>query len=196
VVAGATHHGLAVETAWDGAEPWKIARISHKFHACCHGLHAMLEALGPLSVDPAKLDRLTIYSHPRWLTVCNQPEPDTGLGAKFSFRQTAAMTLKGHQTMAIGTYTDALAQDSELVALRQKVEVLADETLTEMQSRVVGAMQGGNTVKATHDLNAPMSLGDRETRLRTKVTALLGSSKSEALWAAVNSNDVNTIFQT
>ena len=47
---GPTHAGQASAEALDGlGQTWMFDQISHKFHACCHGLHATLEALGGLN---------------------------------------------------------------------------------------------------------------------------------------------------
>ncbi|WP_296419217.1 MmgE/PrpD family protein, partial [Pseudooctadecabacter sp.] len=43
---GAAHGAAFDVTALDGlGVQWHIETLSHKFHACCHGLHATLEAL-------------------------------------------------------------------------------------------------------------------------------------------------------
>ena len=42
---GNTHHGAGADVPF----AWRMEAVSHKYHACCHGLHAALEALGELS---------------------------------------------------------------------------------------------------------------------------------------------------
>ncbi len=182
---GATHHGVADATAWDD-EPWKIARVSHKFHACCHGLHAMLEALR--EVD-GTVDALTVHTHPRWIGVCDKPAPKTGLEMKFSYAMTAAMALAGVDTGAITSYTDANAKAPQLLALRDKVTVQSDETLTEMQTRLDVTYADGTTTTLAHDLNTPLDMATRERRLQNKAVALLGAA-AEPLWAACQGDDV------
>ncbi len=71
---GPTHHGAGEVSAFDAlGQDWRMARVSHKFHACCHGLHAMLEALATLQArpDPSEIERISVRTHPRWLSVCN-----------------------------------------------------------------------------------------------------------------------------
>ncbi|SEW08423.1 2-methylcitrate dehydratase PrpD [Cognatiyoonia koreensis] len=190
----ATHHGQGHESAWDDAEPWKIARISHKFHACCHGLHAMLEALAQQPIDPEAIAVVRVYTHPRWMSVCNKPDPATGLEAKFSYRQTAAMAIAGISTAAIARFSDDIASDPELRALREKVEVMSDDRLSEMQARVVLTFADGRTETREHDLDAPLSLSERETRLRAKATAVLGDARAAALWDVVSRGDLVGLF--
>ena len=186
---GATHHGQANESAWDFGEPWKISRISHKFHACCHGLHAMLEALRDA---PDRVTSLTIHTHPRWLSVCNVAAPDTGLACKFSYGMTAAMTLAGHDTANIATFGDNAARDPELIALAQMIDVIGDDTLSEMETRVVVTTIGGQTT-LSHDLGTPLDLATRERRLKQKARTVVGQAFADDLWSAVQGDDAKAL---
>lgn len=178
---GVTHHGDADAAAFDGlGGTWRMLEVSHKFHACCHGLHAMLEALSEVSVDPADVVSVEITTHPRWMTVCNKPAPNTGLEAKFSYAQTAAMALVGVDTSAIAAFSDMVAQRSDLVALRDVVTVVTAESLTEMQARVRITLRDGAVLDAAHDLAAPMTLEARAAKLMRKAQGLLPDA--DALW--------------
>ena len=164
---------------------WLMEGVSHKFHACCHGLHATLEALAALGPhDPAQVQQVTVTTHPRWLTVCNQPAPRTGLELKFSYRGIVAAALLGHDTAALGTYSDALCADPALVALRDRVTVRSDTALPETAARV--AVDGA---EAAFDLNAPMALQDRTARVRSKAAALIGAGTADTIWAAIEKGD-------
>ena len=178
---GVTHHGDADAAAFDGlGGTWRMLEVSHKFHACCHGLHAMLEALSEVSVDPADVVSVEITTHPRWMTVCNKPVPHTGLEAKFSYAQTAAMALVGVDTSAIAAFSDMVAQRSDLVALRDVVSVVTAESLTEMQARVRITLRDGAVLDAAHDLAAPMALEARAAKLMRKAQGLVPDA--DALW--------------
>ncbi|MEO3417354.1 MmgE/PrpD family protein [Roseovarius sp. CAU 1744] len=182
---GPTHHGEGQENALDGlAEAWLFERVSHKLHACCHGLHAMLEALGQVKAgaDPGRIE---VQTHPRWLSVCNNPAPDTGLEAKFSYRVTAAMRLAGHDTGQPGCFTDALCRDPQIVALRDRVEVTVTEGLSEMQARVVLTHRDGSRQEVFHDLDAPGTLRQRQSRVRAKAVSLLGLARADELWERI-----------
>jgi 2-methylcitrate dehydratase PrpD len=178
---GVTHHGDADAAAFDGlGGTWRMLEVSHKFHACCHGLHAMLEALSEVSVDPADVVSVEITTHPRWMTVCNKPAPHTGREAKFSYAQTAAMALVGGDTSAIAAFSDMVAQRSDLVALRDVVSVVTAESLTEMQARVRITLRDGAVLDAAHDLEAPMALEARAAKLMRKAQGLVPDA--DALW--------------
>ncbi|MEJ6398226.1 MmgE/PrpD family protein [Yoonia sp. 208BN28-4] len=185
----ATHHGAADMTALDGlGQDWQITSISHKFHACCHGLHAMLEALATceLSEEVARID---VVTHPRWLTVCNVASPDTGLACKFSYRHTAAMAVLGIDTGDIDQFSDAAAQNVNLIAQREKVHVVADDTLSEMQTRMIVTGPKGRQEKH-YDLAAPVAIDDLARKLRRKSDTLIGDAASDKLWTAMRAQDV------
>jgi len=190
---GPTHHGEADETALEGlGEVWQFETISHKFHACCHGLHAMLEALRDADVDSAAISQVQVATHPRWLSVCNNPEPKTGLEAKFSYRMTGAMALLGYDTAAMNAFHDGLSDDKDLVSLAKKVNVTGDETLSETEANV--RITAGETCDVYHDLSKPMTLETRTGKLRTKSIALIGEAKANALWAATQTDDLDGLI--
>ncbi len=189
---GATHHAQAADVKLP-KKAWHISTISHKFHACCHGLHAMLETLGDADIQPDNIAAIRIRTHPRWMSVCNIAAPATGLAVKFSYAHTAAMVLLGHQTGAIENFSDAVAKDADIIALREKIEVVADETLTETQSQVTFTLTSGGVRRLRHDLMAPMTLEARSNKLRAKVEALLGPERSEALWQAAIGAELDTL---
>ncbi len=161
-----------------------MAEVSHKLHACCHGLHATIEALGGLDADPMQVSRVEITTHPRWLSVCNQPAPDTGLGAKFSYAHVAGMVLHGWNTADIGNFSDACAQNPVLVAFRDKVSVQADEGLTETEARVAIALKDGTRLDGHHDLMGAQDAGQKWQALRRKGAALVGAREAP-LWQAI-----------
>jgi len=189
---GETHHAEAVEVKLPRKE-WQISTISHKFHACCHGLHAMLEALGSANVDAERIAGIKIRTHPRWMSVCNIAQPKTGLEVKFSYTHTAAMTLLGHATGAIANFSDEIARDTDICTLRDKIEVAEDDSLSETQSQVTLTLVSGEVRRLRHDLLAPISLEERSIKLRAKVGALLGETRSEMLWQAVIGSDLDAV---
>ncbi|MEP4038630.1 MmgE/PrpD family protein [Pseudophaeobacter sp.] len=184
---GGTHHGAGdVEAAIEAlGEVWLFESISHKFHACCHGLHAALEAARSLDLAAPEIASLTVRTHPRWMTVCNQIAPETGLGAKFSYRTVLALQALGKDTARLDSYSDALCLDPRLIALRELIHVQADEALTETQAHVALVRRDGKRLEASHDLQAPVAYETREARLFAKAQALLGADRCAELWSVL-----------
>lgn len=195
---GAAHGAACDDTALEGlGTRWQIETLSHKFHACCHGLHATLEALR--SFAGPRPERVTVQTHPRWMSVCNDPDPQTGLAAKFSYAHVVAMTLHGLDTGDVAQFTDAMARDAALVATRQRVTVVADTALSETEARVT-LHTNGRDVVLSHDLSAPVDLRDLSARIGTKAEALAGPDRGGALWRAMGHRDLTAFraacFQT
>ncbi len=182
---GATHSGQAdAQTALAGlGDEWVFETVSHKFHACCHGLHAALEAARDLDIAEPEVAEIKIKTHPRWMSVCNQMSPTTGLGAKFSYRTVIAMQALGYDTALPDSYSEKVCADPRLISLRDRIAVEADETLTETQAHLTLLRRDGARLEATHDLMAPMTLSDREDRVRGKAGKLIGGEEADAIWS-------------
>ena len=184
---GPTHAGEQITSALqDLGQEWLFDTISHKFHACCHGLHAVLEAgltLAPL--DAQAIERIEVTTHPRWMTVCNQMAPTTGLGAKFSYGTVLAMQVLGHDTAVLGSYSDTVCADPAVQGLRARVHVTADDSVAETATRLRVVLRDGTVLTASHDLNAPMTLDARQAKIQTKARSLLGEDRATALWSLI-----------
>lgn len=167
-------------------ETFLFESVQHKFHACCHGTHAAIEALGQAredhQLDPSDVDKITLTVNPRWLGVCNIASPVTGLEAKFSFRLTAAMALAGVDTSALSAFSAENCTNPALRALRDRVSVQTDASLSDTAAQVQITRHAGNTVLAEHDLATPITRSERETRVRNKAASLLGRDTAERIW--------------
>ncbi|MDK3072839.1 MmgE/PrpD family protein [Sedimentitalea sp. JM2-8] len=181
---GATHHGQAqTDAALDGlGGTWLFETVSHKFHACCHGLHAALEAGRDLDIGAPEIAEMRVRTHPRWMSVCNQPAPDTGLGAKFSYATVLAMQATGYDTARLDSYSDKACADPRIRDLRSRITVTADDSLTETQAVLSVLRRDGARLEASHDLDAPLSLDQREDRVRRKAGVLIGQERADLAW--------------
>jgi hypothetical protein len=101
------------------------------------------------------VERITLYVPQGHLKVCNIPNPDTGLEVKFSLRHTAALALAGEDTAALDTYSDAIANRADLVALRDKVDVQTKSFPRQSPASVDIVLRHGETVSKTLDVGEP-----------------------------------------
>ncbi|WP_397543878.1 MmgE/PrpD family protein [Roseovarius salis] len=164
----------------------------YKLHACCHGLHAMIEALISARADHrVTLDdvaSLRLRTAPRWLKVCNNPSPRTGLEVKFSYKWLAGMVLRGDETGSDRLYSDALASDPALAAFADRVTVDADPALSDAQADVLLTLADGREIGLRHDLDVPLDEDVLARRLRGKAQAVLGDTGRE-IWALLDGLD-------
>lgn len=178
-------------TPWGNAPPknFVFEDIKYKLHACCHGTHAMIEALKTVlqrqqfAIDD--IEKITVVTHSRWLKVCDIKQPKTGLEVKFSYVHLAAMVMKNIDTSADTTYSDALAGNLELKALAKRVAVDTDDLLNDTTAHVTIALKSGVAISAAHDLSAPIADDVLELGLRAKATGLLGGETANRIWSAV-----------
>lgn len=190
---GDTHAGemrdVEASLAGLGRDFWFEA-VQHKFHACCHGLHASLEALQTLRQQPGfspdAVASVAIRTNPRWLKVCNIASPATGLEAKFSYRLSSAMALAGRETGALQTFSDAICQDPALLPLRDRVEVTGDATISDTATHVRLTFRDNSSAEAAFDLDAPLPFETRRAKVQGKVRALL---------APAAAGEVNGLFE-
>lgn len=121
------------EATLDGlGQRWEIASNGHKPYACGVVLHPAIDALIAIRAssgfDLAQVSEVALRVHPLVMAITGLPAPETGLKSKFSIYHSAAIALRDG---AAGTaqYTNSRATDAEVIALRQKVTVVADDCL-------------------------------------------------------------------
>ena len=183
-----THSDAIGNGAWDRPPPgtFLFEDVKYKLHACCHGTHAMIEALlalpRPVAAEEVRAFRLS--TNPRWLKVCDIKRPRTGLEIKFSYNWLAGMVLSGIGTADDRVYTDALANDAGLGRFADRVKVTGDESVADMQAEGEIELADGTTLPFRHDLAVRLPPDRIERSLRAKAEALLGE-EGERIWSAV-----------
>jgi 2-methylcitrate dehydratase PrpD len=183
------------EAAWAAPPPksFLFEDVKHKLHACCHGVHAAIEALREMkargAIEPDEVAAVGIRVNPRWLKVCDLKRPRTGLEAKFSYAMTAAMTLRRVDTAADRAYDEALCHDPGVTALLPMIGVAGDEALPDTAAVVRIDLRGRPAVEAAHDLAARVASETLERGLRAKAASLLCETAAEALWRGASQLD-------
>lgn len=113
------------------ATPEFVPDICFKYHAACYLTHSAIEATLELErthkLRPNRVEAIQVWVNPGHFDVCNIAAPATGLEAKFSLRFTIALALAREDTASIALFTDALTKRRDLVAVRDKVQVLAHD---------------------------------------------------------------------
>jgi 2-methylcitrate dehydratase PrpD len=163
--------------------------IKYKFHACCHGTHAMIEAVNRLRRGHMnfKVRRIEVTTNSRWLKVCDIKSPRTGLEVKFSYAWLAAMTLSGLDTASEKIYVDGLCANVELAVIARCVAVRGDAAMPDMMCDVRIAWDDGTEQEARYDLAQKSSLAEMEQRLRAKACTLIGPERSDVFWIMATS---------
>lgn len=182
------------EAGWETPPPgtFLFEDIKYKLHACCHGTHAMIEALrtvrGQETIGIGDVAAMVLRTNPRWLSVCDIKAPRTGLEVKFSYNWLAGMVLAGRDTARDDTYTDALAADPQLAVFADRITVDGDPALTDMQAEGLLQLTDGRSLAFSHDLARRLGEAELSEGLAAKAKALLGA-EGERLRQAVETLD-------
>ena len=184
-----TSRGSAQIAGW-AHDQFFFAAVSHKLHACCHGTHAMIEALllllGDGAVGADDIDEIHVYIAPRWQNVCDIKTPQTGLEIKFSYVFLAAMVLRGVNLAAYESYADSACRDAGLITLANRVKVIGDDAIADSAARVDLRVKDGQSATQSFDLLAPIDPAVLGQRLLAKAVALIGQARADDLWAMTN----------
>ena len=198
------NQGFLKTHAWDETMPeaainglgqdFLFPEIKYKFHACCHGLHAFLEALDELKTknnfNPDSIEKISIQTQPSWLQVCNIDSPKTGLEAKFSYKLTAAMSLHGVDTGKLDSYNDEICFDEKIVKTRDKVQVIPNDKMTNTEA-LIELKDGTEIYKNSHDLNNKIENELLQKKILTKSSSLLSDKLSNEIFDLFKSPEKN-----
>ena len=185
-----THAGECVnlDASLSGlGEVFWFSTVQHKFHACCHGTHAVLDALIQLRARPgfvlSDVQHVSLRVNPRWLRVCDIKAPTTGLEAKFSYSLTSAMALAGVDTASLDVFSGETCARPDLIHVRDRVQVAGDAAISDTAAHVWLTHADGTCSEASVDLDAPQPLAARHARIAAKVQALLAPPAAGAVLA-------------
>jgi 2-methylcitrate dehydratase PrpD len=173
---------------------YHIADNLFKYYASCHQTHAAIEALRALQAEHGfscdDVVKVTLRHDAGADSICNIARPDTGLEIKFSLRMIAALALAGVDMAVIANFSDAMASDPSLQALRDKVEVTFARDWPLTRSEVTVHLADGRVLTGSHDSGVPdKDLGRQETKLLAKfrllVDPVFGRSRADDIAASI-----------
>lgn len=166
-----------------------ITETTFKTHAACGMTHDTIDNLlqlqGDSPFEAAAIEHVDIEVPKVHLRVCNIQNPSTGLQVKFSLRAVAALTLLRGDTTDIATYTDALAARPDLVALRDRVTVIARDELKTATITTL-TLKDGRKLSLRSDARKPSRDPD-ESRAKVNrkfmmlASPVIGASAAQAL---------------
>jgi len=173
---------------------WYICNNLFKYHASCYMTHAAIDAARTLREShgfvPTDVETIDMRLEEACDRICNIPAPQTGLEAKFSLRLTAAMGLAGVDTARLSSYSEEVAADPVLVALRDKVSLDFRTGIPNTFTEITLKLRDGRSVTASHDSGVPaVDVGKQGERLEAKFAALVdpvfGTNRTGALIASI-----------
>jgi 2-methylcitrate dehydratase PrpD len=168
-----------------------------KYHAACYLTHAPIESARKIraqGIDPAAIREAMLKVDSGASKVCHILAPKTGLEAKFSLRLTTALALSGVDTASLETYSEKVATDPAITALRDKVSVDFQSSWPHAAAELRVTLGDGRVLEARHDAGVPATdLSAQGARIEAKFASLaapvLGKTRAGELAAAVANLD-------
>lgn len=170
-------------------ETWEIALNAYKPFACGIVIHPSIDGCVQLKaqgITPEQVQSITVRVHPLVLELTGKKTPKTGLEGKFSVYHSCAVGLIYGQA-GEHEYTDQVVNDPKVIALRDKVQAIVDESMPEDAADLELVTVDGkrHQVKVEHavgSLEKPMTESQLKAKFVGQAQATIGIEKSEALW--------------
>jgi 2-methylcitrate dehydratase PrpD len=154
-----------------------INQTLFKYHAACYLTQSMIEAIRAMrrlhDIDARHIARVVVRVDPGHTKICDIAAPKTGMELKFSLRAVAALALLGEDTSNERLFCDMTARRSEVVQLRDKVEIEKRTEVSHTLSEVEVHMHDGAVLIERHDTGLPATdLDAQGDALRAKFRTL------------------------
>ena len=172
---------------------YQARTILFKYNASCYGTQGSIEACKQLREKVAArldaIESINIRVEPQYLSVCCIPAPRTGLEAKFSIAQMAALTLAGWSTVDAASYSCSALDDPLISRLRARVSIAPNAQQPRASADVTVLLSDGTRFEQHYDASRPESdLARQEGQLRAKAASLFGERlDSSRVWPLIDS---------
>jgi 2-methylcitrate dehydratase PrpD len=185
-------------------ERFEISFNSYKPFACGIVIHPSIDACVQLraqGVRPEQVQRIELRVHSLVLELTGKKEPKDGLQGKFSVYHGCAVGLI-HGRAGEDEFSDAVVNDPQVVALRNKVQATVDDSIDEAAVRVTAVLADGRRVEVRVDhaigsLENPLSDAQLEGKFSELVHPVLGDARASqitaACWQLATAQDVRTL---
>jgi 2-methylcitrate dehydratase PrpD len=166
-------------------ERFEISFNTYKPFACGIVIHPSIDACVQLreqGVSAEQVERIELRVHSLVLELTGKKEPKDGLQGKFSVYHGCAVGLL-YGEAGEDEFSDAVVNDPEVVALRNKVQATVDDSIAEEAVRVTAVLQDGRRVDVRVDhaigsMQNPLSDHQLEAKFGALVVPVLGHSRS------------------
>jgi 2-methylcitrate dehydratase PrpD len=176
-----------ITAAW--GERYELSSNMYKPFACGLVVQGAIDGCIQLrdehALKPEMIERVDIKVCSIVLELTAKDNPQTGLEGKFSVFHAAAVALC-FGVAGEAQFSDQCVQDPQVIGLRKKVHVEADENITRTQAHVFVRLTDGRTldrhvIHALGTLERPMSDADLEVKFRSLAAEIIGEQRCDEL---------------
>ncbi|PUE14488.1 MmgE/PrpD family protein [Limnohabitans sp. WS1] len=189
-------------------QTWEIALNTYKPFACGIVIHPAIDACVQLrnghALTADQIARITVRAHPLVQELTGKKTPQTGLESKFSvFHSCAVAIMKGQA--GEHEYADEVVRSPEVIALRDRVELIVDRQIHEASVDVTIETTDGRSLhifieRAIGSLERPMTHDLLKAKFVDQSAPILGLAQSEQAWLAcmglADQPDLKTVLQS
>jgi 2-methylcitrate dehydratase PrpD len=189
-------------------QTWEIALNTYKPFACGIVIHPAIDACVQLrnghDLTADQIARITVRAHPLVQELTGKKTPQTGLESKFSvFHSCAVAIMKGQA--GEHEYADEVVRSPEVIALRDRVELIVDRQIHEASVDVTIETTDGRSLhifieRAIGSLEKPMTHDLLKAKFVDQSAPILGLAQSEQAWLAcmglADQPDLKTVLQS
>ena len=185
---------------------FEISFNTYKPFACGIVIHPSIDACAQLrerGVQPEQVERIDLRVHSLVLELTGKKEPQDGLQGKFSvYHGCAAGLIFGRAGEE--EFSDDVVRDPLVVATRNKVQAVVDETIDEAEVKVSALLKNGERIDvhvehAIGSLQKPLSDAQLQAKFDALVVPVLGQARAQAItqacWALGSAPNVRTLTE-
>jgi len=169
-------------------ERFEISFNTYKPFACGIVIHPSIDAcvrLRAQGVTPQQVERIELRVHSLVLELTGKKAPKDGLQGKFSvYHGCAAGLIYGRAGEE--EFSDAVVNDAQVIALRNKVQAGVDDGIDEAAAQVTAVLRDGRRVEVRIDhamgsLQNPLSDAQLDSKFGSLVEPVLGKTRSDEI---------------
>lgn len=170
-------------------DSFEIALNTYKPFACGIVIHPTIDGCAQLrqahGLTGDEIERIDLRVDPLVLELTGKRTPQVGLEGKFSVYHSAAVAVI-HGRAGEEEYSDACVRDPRVIALRDKVQAVAEDDIREDEAYVTITLKDGRVLTkhvehAIGSLARPMSDAQLEAKFRGLAEGRLGRTRTDAL---------------
>jgi len=187
---------------------YELAFNMYKPYACGLVVHAAIDGCIQLSKEHDlagdEIERVELTVNPIVLELTAKREPTTGLEGKFSVFHAAAVAIV-KRLAGEAQFSNETVRSPEIVALRKRVEAIADPSIRKLEARVRIALRNGKVLArhvehALGSVERPLSDADLEEKFRGLVEPVLPDAQAKRLvglcWKIADLDDAGTVARS
>lgn len=169
---------------------WESALNTYKPFACGIVIHPSIDGCVQLrnkhNLKPEQIEEVRLKVHSLVIELTGKKTPKKGLEGKFSVYHSCAAGLI-YGKAGEHEYSDAVVQDPAVIALRDKVQAVIDDSIGEAAADITVLTKDGKQhhiliEHAIGSLERPMSNEQLKTKFMDQVAAVIGQGPADQAW--------------